>query len=90
MTPIGGLPVMKNKWQGAVHARDGHVYCIPCDAPNVLRIDPRDGSFSMHGSLGDCTNKFQGAYQHTDGTIWALPESCEQVLRIDPPDPIAL
>jgi len=90
VTPIGGLPVMKNKWQGAVHARDGHVYCIPCDAPNVLRIDPRDGSFSLHGSLGDCTNKFQGAYQHTDGTIWALPESCEQVLRIDPPDPFAL
>ena len=35
LSVLGGLAPSRNKWQGGVLGRDGHVYCIPCDAPQV-------------------------------------------------------
>jgi len=29
------------KWQGAVLASDGYIYCIPCSAYDILQIDSR-------------------------------------------------
>ena len=34
----------KYKWVGACTAGDGRVYCAPCRASRVLRIDPQTGA----------------------------------------------
>ena len=62
---------------------DGNVYCIPCDAPEVLVIHPPTRSLQVLGDLPDTKKKFQGGAAAPDGTIWGLPESCEHILRID-------
>ena len=33
--------LQKHKWEGAVLASDGFIYCIPLDTDNILRIDSR-------------------------------------------------
>ena len=32
---------IRYKWQGAVLASDGYIYCIPYDAGDILQIDSR-------------------------------------------------
>ena len=75
----------RNKWQGGVYSKaDGQVYCIPCDAAQILVLNPRTRALSMLGELGDARHKFQGCATGPDGTIWALPESCPHIMRITP------
>mmetsp|Transcript_25484 Transcript_25484/g.63061 ORF Transcript_25484/g.63061 Transcript_25484/m.63061 type:complete len:274 (-) Transcript_25484:214-1035(-) len=78
-------PEWKNKWQGGVLGADGDVYCIPCDAQQVLAIHTESGTVSLLGNLPAGKKKFQGGALAPDGTIWGLPESCEHILRITPP-----
>jgi len=82
----GQLGMGPNKWQGGVYcAADDSVYCIPCDATQVLVIRASTGAVSFLGQLPPQAKKFQGAATARDGTIWSLPESCQHVLRIRPP-----
>ena len=67
---FGDLGLKRNKWQGGVFGKDGRVYCIPCDANQVLAIHPRTSTLSLHGDLGDGEKKFQGAYL----AGWAHPK----------------
>ena len=73
----------KNKWQGGVLGVDGNVYCIPCDASQVLAILPASRTLQLIGALPSTKKKFQGGAAAPDGTIWGLPESSEHILRID-------
>jgi len=82
----GMLPDLRNKWQGGVLANDGMIYGVPCDAPNVLRINPETGECSfIGGDLGLMEDKYQGGFLAHDGCIYCIPENAEHVMRIHPP-----
>ena len=51
MTLFGDLPKLKNKWQGGVVGGDGAIWCVPCDAPYALRIDPLLDKCELVGAL---------------------------------------
>lgn len=57
---------------------------IPCNADQVLRIDPESKEVSTFGSLPPGKNKYQGGVLAKDGCIYCIPENAERVLRIDP------
>ena len=86
----GDVDDYKNKYQGGVLVKGGGdgggdaVYCIPCDATNVLKIHTATHRLEPLGRLPGNLKKFQGAYYSPDGTIWGLPESARHILRIRP------
>ena len=76
----------KYKWLRGVPAPDGAVYCLPCHAESVLRIDcttapptittigaPLVGMWKWHG----------GVLSPYDQCIYAIPQFAESVLKID-------
>ncbi|XRB04421.1 hypothetical protein NFJ02_20g43720 [Pycnococcus provasolii] len=87
---IGKVDHYKNKYQGGVLVPGGGdnggdaVFCIPCDATDVLKINCETDRLEAIGYLPGNLKKFQGAYYAPDGTIWGLPESARHILRIRP------
>lgn len=84
VTRFGNVGPRKNKWQNAVEGPDGSLYCVPCDADYVLRIDPLTDTVEFLGQteLPDTADKWQGAFFAHDA-IWAIPENAPAVLKLD-------
>ncbi|KAJ8602461.1 hypothetical protein CTAYLR_001299 [Chrysophaeum taylorii] len=78
---FGSLDPRKNKV-----GRDGIVYCVPCDAEEVLAIDPRTDALRLLALPGGrpLVDKFQGGYADFAGRIWCVPENARRVLRLTP------
>jgi len=72
------------KWQGGVLAPNGKIYAIPCNAEQVLEIDPISGTTTLIGSTYSDTYKWQGGVLAPNGKIYAIPHSSTQILEIDP------
>ena len=82
----GGMRAM-TLWSGIAAAADGKLYCSPCTATRVLRIDPAAGTTEL---IGDDfkDNGFNGIAAAADGKLYCSPYSpgsgASRVLRIDP------
>ncbi|KAL1507497.1 hypothetical protein AB1Y20_008333 [Prymnesium parvum] len=72
------------KWSGGVLGPDGKVYCVPCDARRVLRIDPATGATDLIGSDHGEGGKWGGGVLGPDGKVYCVPRNARRVLRIDP------
>ena len=87
VTTIGGPFEGKYKWlRGNLHP-DGSIYCIPCHAETILKIDctstppvvsemggPHPGIWKWHGAV----------LSPHDNCIYGIPQFAESVLKIDP------
>jgi len=79
------LSPIKNKWQNAAIASDGRIYCAPCDAHQVLCIDPLSDLIYLY-SLPDANplaDRFQGAYSDSFGRVWFIPENNKRVCLLE-------
>jgi hypothetical protein len=77
-------PSLRNKWQGAVLAKNGKIYCLPANAQGVLIIDSRAESLNIIGSLPETFKKYQGGFlSDHDNCIYAIPECASKILCID-------
>ena len=101
VTLIGGPSVLKSgrhrvpqdgkyKYLGGAIGGDGHVYCFPCDAERVLKVDVNTDEVSvlgpsfLHAEVGQCVNKWQNGFQGRDGAVYAIPQRSRGVLRVMP------
>ena len=69
------------KWQGAVLAPNGKIYCVPRNHTQVLCIDPTNNSTTLFGNFAGAT-KWTGAVLAPNGKIYCAPLSHTQVLTI--------
>ena len=72
------------KWDGAVWA-GGCIFGMPCNAPQVLKVDPSQGTaapvgpdLSAHGHW-----KWYGGVMGDDDCIYGIPRGASHVLRFD-------
>ena len=95
VTPIdAALPEKgERKWgSGAKSILDGCIYCMPCNAKSILKINPRDDSFESVGKyLEDDEDgeerKFSGAVADEHGIIYGIPDYSKQIVKFDPTKP---
>ena len=74
------------KWSGGVLASNGCIYCVPCGAEFVLKIDVAKNTACPCGEstiqMG-VTLKWRGGTLAHDGKIYCTPSNCHSILVID-------
>lgn len=87
---LGSAGVLgEGKWCGAALAADGCLYCMPCHASEVLRVDtnphvPREERCQLIGSSYRGHAKWHGCALGSDGCVYGIPSCASRVLRVDP------
>lgn len=61
------------QWFGAILGKDGCIYCIPCNANRVLRINPKTGQLSTFGELPKGGWKWRHGALAPNGKIYCVP-----------------
>lgn len=99
VTTIGSSNVLKSgrhrddqkyKYLGGAIASDGNLYCFPCDAERVLRVNTRTDEVStigpefLHSEVGLCVNKWQNGFSGRDGAVYGIPQRARGVVRVKP------
>lgn len=101
VTTIGGGEVLKSgrhrkpqdgkyKYLGGAIGADGNMYCFPCDAERVMRVDTKTdevvvvGPEFVYDTVGMCINKWQNGFRGRDGAVYAIPQRASGVLRVLP------
>ena len=84
---IGSEHAGNYKWSGGVLGPDHKIYCVPFDAPRVLRIDPATGATELIGSEHAGNGKWYGGVLGPDHKIYCVPCNAPRVLRLAPPIP---
>merc|ERR1712032_1737957 len=71
---------------GIALAADGKLYCAPCNAADVLVIDPVSGthSFLRDKDLGTTGGKYRSIAAAGDGKLYCAPLAAADVLVIQP------
>merc|ERR1711963_22142 len=64
----------KYKYLGGALGSDGHIYCFPCDAERVLKINTRTDEVYTIGPEFYGENKWQNGCDAYDGAIYAVPQ----------------
>jgi hypothetical protein len=78
------------KWLGGALAADGCVYCMPRNAPRVLRVDtrphpvPAEQRCTVVGDAFEGDDKWSCAVLGSDGCVYGIPFTASRVLRVDP------
>lgn len=73
--------------EGGALAPDGCIYCVPCNATNVLKIVPGpEPRFITFGELPAMRQKWYGGVLAADGAIYCFPNCSDTVLKIIPGD----
>lgn len=73
--------------EGGALAPDGCIYCVPCNATNVLKIVPGpEPQFITFGELPAMRQKWYGGVLAADGAIYCFPNCSDTVLKIIPGD----
>lgn len=85
LTSITGL-VGASKYNGAVLASNGKIYCPPSSTTNVLIIDPKTNTIdttTITGITAAVPSKWNGGVLATNGKIYCIPNTFSAVLIID-------
>jgi streptogramin lyase len=85
ISTFGELGPLKWKWHGgAVSAIDGCIYAVPCNHPQVLKLDPITDEISFIGRPDSQPQKYYGGVEAPNGLIYGIPNCADSVLCIDP------
>eukprot|EP00038_Savillea_parva_P011835 m.200439 g.200439 ORF g.200439 m.200439 type:complete len:428 (+) comp21051_c0_seq1:132-1415(+) len=81
-----GHPAMKGDWlwHGGALGDDGCVYGVPCNAEQVLKINPRTREVTVIGPTFEGRQKWYGGIKAASGAIYGIPHTARGVLKIDP------
>lgn len=79
------LGLQKWKYHGAVYsALDQAIYALPCNASQVLRIDPLTRTTDFIGPKLQDKLQWYGGLLGADGCIYGMPNCASQVIKINP------
>ena len=67
---------------GGVSDDRGNVWCVPSDAPCVVKVTPATGGVRILGGLPPGKNKWQGGVLGRDGNVYCIPCDASSVLCI--------
>jgi len=69
-----------NKWSGIVKGSDNCLYCLPCHAKQILKIDPSNDETTLVGKEYDGYYKWCNGFPHGD-FIYGIPFNANQFLK---------
>jgi hypothetical protein len=75
-----------NGWyyHGGNLASNGWIYCIPANAPRVVKLNPVTDEVVAIGSTFEGGQKWYGGIEGSDGCVYGVPHNAQTVLKIDP------
>lgn len=75
-----------NGWyyHGGNLASNGWIYCIPANAPQVVKLNPSTDEVCVVGPVFEGPQKWYGGIIGSDGCIYGIPHNAAAVLKIDP------
>ena len=71
-------------YHGGNLASNGWIYCIPANAPRVVKINPSTDEAIGIGPVFKGGQKWYGGLVGSDGCIYGIPHNAPDVLKIDP------
>eukprot|EP00980_Cylindrotheca_fusiformis_P000589 scaffold154_cov129-Cylindrotheca_fusiformis.AAC.6 len=71
-------------FHGGNLASNGWIYCIPANAPRVVKLNPSTDEVRAFGPVFDGPQKWYGGIVGSDGCIYGIPHNAAAVLKIDP------
>ncbi len=75
----------KDMWMSGVLAKDNLIYFMPCGASQILRLNPKDDTFSKIGyDFGDQWGKYYGTVLGNDDCIYGIPFFSNRIVKFDP------
>jgi hypothetical protein len=89
---LSGMLTGELKWNGGcLGVADECIYCVPANALEVLRVDPKAGTLSTFGHLpafdpvvGEVEDRWFGGVAAKNGHVYGVPFNGTQVLDINP------
>eukprot|EP00941_MAST-03F_sp_MAST-3F-sp1_P004674 g4674.t1 len=71
------------KWHGGCYI-DGKIYAVPCDAKQVLVLDPETDEVTFMGDSFEGRHKWYGGIQAANGAMYCIPQCAKGVLKVVP------
>jgi len=68
------------KWCGIVKGKDNCLYCLPCDAKQLLKIDPSNDETTLVGEEHFGNGKWRNGFAHGD-FIYGIPFEANKFLK---------
>ena len=73
-------------WVSCAVALDGCIYCMPCNANRIMKLDPNnnDAMSSVGDDLGGGWYKYIGTVVGIDGCVYGIPSYSRRIIKYNP------